>query len=57
MRSRLIRRAALLAWIVVAGLALAVAVDIVRAGGPQAWLAARIPGQIATVPPYEALGR
>jgi len=56
-RSRLVRRGAILAWTVLAGLALAIGVDIVRAGGLQAWLAARIPGVVAPALPYEALGR
>src|SRR5207244_12125360 len=56
MRSRLVRRGAILAWTVLAGLALAVAFDVVRVGGLQAWLAARIPGVVATPPPYEARG-
>jgi pimeloyl-ACP methyl ester carboxylesterase len=44
---------------VVTGIALGVAIDIVRVGGLDAWLAARAPSSIPgyDVPPYDARGR
>lgn len=47
-----IRHWRLVALAVVAGLAIALAVDIVRVGGPDAWLARR-----GLAPPYESRGR
>ena len=40
-----------------AGLALGVAIDMLRVGGLDAWLAARGPAVIPQAPPYEARGR
>lgn len=57
MHSRLVRRGAILAWIVVAGLGIGIATDILRVGGLEAWLAARNPAPEPTPYPYEALGR
>lgn len=57
MRSRLIGRAAVGLWILLAGAAVGLAIDVYRVGGPQAWLAARFPGIVAPPLPYEALGR
>jgi pimeloyl-ACP methyl ester carboxylesterase len=53
------RRAAIVVSAVIAGLALGIAVDIVRVGGLDAWLALRGPTVPPTydVPPYDARGR
>jgi hypothetical protein len=50
-RRRSLHSPAALAAAVVAGLALALLIDLVRAGGPSAWLARH-----HLVPPYEARG-
>ena len=53
------RRVALVVVAVTLGLLLGVGVDVVRVGGPEAWLARRMatPPPPLVVPPYEALGR
>ena len=50
-------RAAIVVAAVAAGLVLGLALDISRAGGVTAWLAARGPAPLATPLPYAALGR
>ncbi len=57
MRSRLVRRGAIVAWTVLGGLALAVGIDIARSGGLDAWLAMRNPPPAPAALPYQALGR
>lgn len=49
---RIARTSALVAFAIVAGLALGVAIDVVRVGGPRIWLARH-----GIQPAYEALGR
>ncbi len=51
------RRAIAIGGAVLAGLALGVAVDVLRVGGMDAWRTARGPHVTASTPPYDARGR
>jgi pimeloyl-ACP methyl ester carboxylesterase len=55
-RPRWLRALARTLTVLVAGVALALIIDIARVGGPQAWLAARAPAFTAPLA-YDALGR